>query len=348
MFQSISNNLNSHTSVWVFFCLISGVQNSIITIMNNILKTRVQSAKWFIHLDTHERVMHWRFIIHTVVLRCLILLTFVWSLQESLMAVLTGMLTISYIPLMVIEVYHREDWRQWYLYGWIIITALWALSGMFNSHRMINALWSAWFLTIGRWVLDYCRVIRRWKIRNIYNQVSAIGIFLISIIFAVITMWRFQSINFDCSTINFINPQFFMKINQSDPAQAQIVKDVVASGGRSNYLQLLDRWLVTNDNDASLANTIKTQIRNWVIVVMDQKKLYDNSVCDYVTTALNNNYQKPSFFYSGVLLLTFIGLAPARIALVVIAGLFSIILRILYRFGIYRRHASIIEHQVLE
>jgi hypothetical protein len=96
------------------------------------------------------------------------------------------------------------------------------------------------------------------------------------------------------------------QLEESDSVPASLVTDVVASGGRSNYLQLLDRWLITTSGDNSLSNTIKTQVRNSVIIVMDQKKLYDKSICDYVTTALNNNYQKPSFFYSGVLLLTFV------------------------------------------
>jgi hypothetical protein len=76
------------------------------------------------------------------------------------------------------------------------------------------------------------------------------------------------------------------------------VAQAVSSGGRANYLQALDGWLITSSGDNSWSNLIKTQVRNSVIIVMDQKKLYDKSICDYVTTALNDNYQKPSFFYS--------------------------------------------------
>lgn len=76
------------------------------------------------------------------------------------------------------------------------------------------------------------------------------------------------------------------------------VAQAVSISGKSNYLQTLDGWLVTSSGNNSRSNLIKTQVRNSVIVVMDQKKLYDKSICDYVTTALNDNYQKPSFFYS--------------------------------------------------
>ena len=111
-------------------------------------------------------------------------------------------------------------------------------------------------------------------------------------------MRRFQSINFNCSSVNFINPQFFISIGNTDSDQAEAVTQAVASSGRANYLEAIDQWLVTSSGDDSLRNTIKTQVRNSVIVVMDQKQLYDNSICEYVTEALNNNYKKPSFFYS--------------------------------------------------
>jgi hypothetical protein len=189
--------------------------------------------------------------------------------------------------------------------------------------------------------------VRRWKTRNVYNQVSTIGIFLISIVFAIITMRRFQSIDFSCNNINFLSTKFVNQFNSSDSVRASTVTQVVVSGSRSGYLQLLDQRLKT-DESRSLSNTIKQQVRNSVIVVMDQKKLYDKSICDYVTTALNDNYQKPSFFYSGVLLLTFIGLPAARIALIVIASIFSLILRGLHHAGIYRSHTTLIEHEVLE
>lgn len=317
--------------------------------MKKAFQTLIQSAKTLLHIDTHERVMRRRFIIHSLVLRWLIILLFVWSLQERIIAVWVVVVIISYIPFMAIELYHRPRHRQRYRYGWIAITALWVLSGMINLHYMINALWSAWLLTIWRRVWDYCNVIRRWKMWNIYNQVATIGVFVISIGFGILSMRRFQSINFSCNNINFLSTQFFAQMNTAEPdsPQASLMSQVVVSGGRSSYLELIDAKLKT-DWSNSLSNTIKQQVRNWVIVVMDQKQLYDKSVCDYVTTALNDNYQKPSFFYSWVLLLTFIGLAPARIALIIIASVFSLILWVLYRLGIYRSHATLIEHQVLE
>gem|GEM_PF-4944841 len=128
----------------------------------------------------------------------------------------------------------------------MVITALWVLSGMRNHHLMINALRSAGFLMIGWWIWDYCVVIRRWKIRNIYNQVSTIGIFLVSIIFGILSMRRFQSINFNCSNINFLSAQFFSSINDTDPVQASLVNQVVVSGGRSSYLELIDAKLKTD------------------------------------------------------------------------------------------------------
>lgn len=315
--------------------------------MKKALWTLIQSAKSILHLDHYADRQKRRLVVHQVIIALLIILTFVRSAQERLIAVWVGIVTISYLPFIAIELYHRPRMRDRYWYGGIAITALWTLSGIINTHLMINALRSAWFLMVGWWIWDYCVVIRRWKTRNIYNQVSTIGIFLVSIIFGILSMRRFQSIEFSCNNINFLSTKFLMSAN-ADPVRASLVTDVVASGGRINYLELLDRWLNTTSGDTSLSNTIKTQVRNWVIVVMDQKQLYDKSVCDYVTTALNDNYQKPSFFYSWVLLLTFIGLAPARIALIVIASLFSLILWWLHRLGFYRSHATLIEHQVLE
>jgi hypothetical protein len=316
--------------------------------MNQTLQTWIQSAKSIIHLDHYHKIKYWRFVIHSIVLWCLILLTWWRSIQESLIAILFGIATISYIPFITIELYHRPIHRQWYWYGGIAITALRIMSGIFDPHLMINALWSAGFLTIGRWVWDYCVVVRRRKTRHIYNQVSTIGIFLISIIFAIITMRRFQSINFSCDNVNFLSTQFVNQFTQPNSDHMSPVTQIVSSGGRANYLQALDGWLITSSGDNSWSNLIKTQVRNSVIIVMDQKKLYDKSICDYVTTALNDNYQKPSFFYSWVLLLTFIGLPAARIALILIASIFSLILWILQRLGIYRSHATLIEQQVLE
>ena len=323
--------------------------------MNNTLQTNIQSTKSIIHLDNYQNIKHWRFIIHSIILRCLIIWTRWWSIQESLIAVLIWVATISYIPFIVIELYHYPQHRQRYWYGWIIIIIMWIMSGVFNSHLMINALWSIGFLTIWRWVRDYCVMIRSWKVRNIYNQVSTIGIFLISIIFAIITMRRFQSIDFSCDNINFLSSQFvsqFTKPKQRTSLvhsnQVSNVTKAVSTSGKTNYLQTLNDWLVTTDSDTSWSNIIKTQVRNSVIIVMDQKKLYDKSICDYVTTALNDNYQKSSFFYSWVLLLTFIGLPAARIALIIIGSLFSLIFWILKHFGIYRSHTTLVEHQILE
>ncbi len=324
--------------------------------MNKTLQTWIQSAKSIIHLDHYHKIKYWRFVIHSMVLWFLILWTWWWSAQESLIAVLFGIATVSYIPFISIELYHRPTHRQRYWYGWIALTALWIMSGIFNSHLMINAVWSAGFLTIWRWVWDYCVVIRQRKTRHIYNQVSTIGIFLISIVFAIITMWRFQSINFSCDNVNFLSKQFMSQFTDSKQITPVLttsdkmskVAQAVSISGKSNYLQTLDGWLVTSSGNNSRSNLIKTQVRNSVIVVMDQKKLYDKSICDYVTTALNDNYQKPSFFYSWVLLLTFVGLPAARIALILIASIFSLILRGLHRLGVYRSHATVIEHQVLE
>ncbi len=324
--------------------------------MNQTLQTWIQSAKSIIHLDHYHKIKYWRFVIHTVVLWCLILCTWWRSIQESLIAVLFGIATISYIPFITIELYHRVQHRQRYWYGWMMMIALWVMSGIINTHLMINALRSAGFLTIWRWVRDYCMVIRQRKTRHIYNQVSTIGIFLISIVFAIITMWRFQSINFSCDNVNFLSKQFvgqFTKSKQTTPAltaadKMSKVAQAVWTSGKTNYLQTLDNWLSTSTDNNSWSNLIKTQVRNSVIVVMDQKKLYDKSICDYVTTALNDNYQKPSFFYSWVLLLTFVGLPAARIALIIIASIFSLILRGLHRLGVYRSHTTVIEHQVLE
>gem|GEM_PF-2152673 len=181
-------------------------------------------------------------------------------------------------------------------------------------------------MLIGWMTWDYCYIIRNRKIRNIYNQVSIVGVFVIAVAFAVISMRRFQSINFSCQNISFLSSQFFNEITTVDPQQENTVKDAVAVGGRSSYLQLLDQWLKT-DGTQSLSNTIKQELRDGVITVMDQKKLYDNSICEYVTKALIDNYQKPSFFYSGVFLLTFIALPAAKLALLIIAGIFSLIVR---------------------
>ena len=316
--------------------------------MIKALSTFIHATLQIVHLDTHAVRKKWRFVIHTILFWLLVWATFWWTIHEEIIAVLSWIITISYIPFIAIELYHREQWRHIYWYGGMTMIGWWMICSMFWWHAWLNAFWSLWFLSIGRWVRDYCMFIRRRNARSIYNQVSTIGVFLISIVFAVITMRRFQSINFDCSDINFLSTHFFDKVMISDWSQVHTVGELVSSGGRSNYMQLLDHWLTTTSGDTSLGNTIKTQVRNSVIVVMDQKKLYDNSVCDYVTSALNTNYQKPSFFYSWVLLLTFMWLPAARIALIVVATLLSMILRGLQYVGVYRSHTTLVEHDVLE
>lgn len=317
--------------------------------MKKTLITLIQSASQFFHLDSYSSIKKRRFIIHTIILWWCITITRLWSAQEEVIAVLAGIITISYLPFITIELYQRKSRLQRYRYWGILISIWWTIWWLWYPHILINSLRSRWFMIIWRRVWDYCTFIRRRNTWNIYNQVSTIGVFLISIIFAIITMWRFQSINFNCNNINFLSTQFFGQVVWSSWNQVMSpVAQVVSSGWRSNYLQLLDSRLATTSGDTSLSNTIKQQVRNSVIVVMDQKKLYDNSVCDYVTTALNENYQKPSFFYSWVLLLTFIWLPAARIALIIIASFFSLILRWLHRLGIYRSHTTLVEHEVLE
>lgn len=312
-----------------------------------MIKQQYQRIAERIHPDPHQRMMNIRFAINSTIMIVMIVLVFIGSMQERLSTIIPGILVISYMPFLVIDLYHRPWWTKLFLRWWLILTVLWWLLSIFDIHLLINVLWSAGFLLIGWMTWDYCYIIRSWKIRNIYNQVSVIGVFIIAVAFAVISMRRFQSINFSCQNISFLSSQFFREVTTVDPKKESSVKDAVVVWWRSSYLQLLDQWLKT-DGSESLTNTIRQELRDWVITVMDQKKLYDNSICDYVTKALKDNYQKPSFFYSGVFLLTFIALPAAKLALLIIAWVFSLIVRWLYKLGVYRSKTTTIEHQMLE